>query len=304
MAEILDSIARAYARRDLDRVRTGLIQASAKIGGTKGTRIADLLGCGESSGGNATTVTTLSPLPRAQTSSAWHLIKPGRKPWVPQSVANRLAEWSAELEHAEALVTAGERCLPLLLVGETRCGKTSAALKFAEETGRDVRRLNAAAVISSYMGESATRIKAALDEMAWMGGCVFVIDEVDAIATKRGGDSAQDKERGHIVGCLLTWLEELPPHVPLICTTNRMDAIDSAVAGRMTVVQWPTWEQLLWDEHAEFLAAHGAPTLNGCKVGSYAEAVALGRKTRVEAVIGKPAVVDTKQVGLPFGGVA
>lgn len=286
MAEILDSVARAFARRDLERVRLGLIQAAAKVGGSKGERIADVLGVGSQAAPEPQTARTLSPLPMASSgATGWRKISPGREPWIPASVAAELARWSEEIAHAEALFAAGERCMPLLLVGETRCGKTSAALSFAHNTGRNLYRLDASAVVESYMGESSKRLKSALDAVMWMGNAVFVIDEVDAVAPRRGGGGEQkaDKERDHMVGCLLTWLEELPAHVPLVCTTNRLDAIDSAVASRMTVVEWPGWDDLGDDEREDFLEAHGAP--RDAIAASFAQAVALGRRARVERVL-------------------
>ena len=282
MPDIVDACARAYARKDLPKVREFLLQAAAKIGGVRGERIRDVIGVSGEAPAQPSG-RSLSPLPSSGGESSWQVVTPGRSPFTPARVASELSAWATEVRHWQALDVAGERLFPLLLVGPPRCGKTSSAASLSSALGRTLQRMNNSGMVSSYMGDSARKMRAALDATMWMVTSVCLIDELDGLVPARGGSRGADsKERDHTVGCLLTWLEELPPHLALIATTNRLDAVDPAVAARMTVVTWPEWGELSAEERAAFCASHG---VTGSGFESYADAVVHARRQRVAEFI-------------------
>lgn len=223
----------------------------------------------------------------------WEAISVPRFPYVPSAVQSQIARWIRELDAAELLAASGERVLPLLLEGETRCGKTSMASIIGRARGLPAYRLNLAQAIGSHMGETAKAIEGALNEATSRAG-LWLVDEIDAVAFRRLSGQGAEQERAHAVGALLTKLEQLPPGLPLIATTNHMENIDPAVLGRFMCVKWPAWEKLEPDERRGFLDAQGGQGVPTLEPQSYADAVKLSREERVEAILSD----SGKQLGL------
>lgn len=218
----------------------------------------------------------------------WAKVPQGRVPWLPPEVAVEIDAWTREVAHATKLVDAGEKVMPLLLAGETRCGKTSSLCAIAHRKGMAVNRLSLGGVVGSHMGDCAGLMAAAFEELrnGYLADdpALWLIDEIDGVAQARIGESSAGQERAHALACMLTEIENLPPKVMLAATSNTIDLMDAAVVGRFAVVEWPKWEALPADQRRQFAASHG---LTGLFPGtSYAEAVRLGRRARVQALIG------------------
>ena len=66
--------------------------------------------------------------------------------------------------------------------------------------------------------------------------CVFMLDEVDCIAMKRGqgGDSGPDGELSRTVITLMQEFDSLPNDIVVIGATNRIDKIDPAFISRFS----------------------------------------------------------------------
>jgi hypothetical protein len=203
---------------------------------------------------------------------------------VPESIRADLEAWWFEVAHADDLARHGERVYPLLLAGETRCGKTSTVCALAKRSGLPVRRLQLGSVVGSFMGETARLMVKALRETVFGPRAIWLIDEIDGVAQTRGGDGAPDKERAHAVATLITEIESVSPTSPVVATTNVAGLIDAAVLSRFTVISWPRWDELQPDDSRAFLGSHGASpdALGGCS--SYASAVRLGRAHRIERI--------------------
>lgn len=228
----------------------------------------------------------------------WEEVSVPRFPYVPKAVQASIEQWIRELDAARELIEAGERVLPLLLDGESRCGKTSIANVIGRARNLRAYRMNLANAVSKYMGETAKTLDGALREATSRPG-LWLIDEIDAVAFKRGtGTSAASIDLSHSVGALLTKIEQLPPDLALIGTTNHIAAIDPAVLGRFTCVKWPRWEQLAAEEKRGFLDAQEGHAVPEAEPTSYADAVKLARAERVEAILSGRG----KQLGL--GGVS
>ncbi len=275
---ITEALCKAVAKRDYTHARALAFQAAAKMGGARGHGINNYL---QHEGDQ--------PMPGFVAVNGgkikhWNAVHEPREPWIPMAVKVAVEDWLAEVRDADALTEAGERVQPLLLVGETRCGKTSMLCALAARLGLPVMRLSLADVVDSHLGENARRIRDAVEEMKTCPPAVWLVDEIDAIALKREGGSGAAQERAHAVGSLLTELDTLPARLPLAATSNLVDTIDSAVLGRFTVVEFPTWQKLSDADREAFAASHGARAVAG---DSYAEVVKACRKRRVEAVIAK-----------------
>jgi len=221
----------------------------------------------------------------------WTVISEPRSPWVPLEIERAIRAWYTEVERADELVEAGERVLPLLLTGETRCGKTSSLCGIAAKLKLRTMRLTLAEAVGSHLGETAKAMNTALSELRSSPDGFWIIDEIDGIAPKRGNtDSGASQERAHAVGALLSELESLPPTIPLVATSNLLKTMDAAVLGRFNVVEFPKWADLKEHDRLAFATSHGCPMAAGAS--SYAEAVKQARAHRVEAILGKPKAED------------
>jgi AAA+ superfamily predicted ATPase len=187
-----------------------------------------------------------------------------------------------ELQHAEALIAAGERVLPLLLVGETRCGKTSLLCSIANRLGLTVYRLSLATVVGGYVGDAANKLHAALDEARMSGPALWLIDEIDGVAMHRCRGDGAAQERAHAVAAMLAEIESLPPGFMLAATSNTRDLIDDAVLARFSVVEFPKWTDLPNYDKQAFAVSHGSPN---AFAKSYAECVQYCRKARVAKIL-------------------
>ena len=79
----------------------------------------------------------------------WMKATESRFPWARDETRNQIRQWIKEAERADALHAAGERVYPLLLSGETRCGKTSTMCSIAgKHFGVPCFRMNIAVTIA------------------------------------------------------------------------------------------------------------------------------------------------------------
>lgn len=214
----------------------------------------------------------------------WAPAKDTRYPWAPSYVADQIREWMLETEYAEELAAAGEKVLPLLLVGETRCGKTSALCHVAKSFGLPAYRMQMASAMGSYMGETTKKVIAALEETVETTAALWILDEVDGIFGQRGeAHDGATREMNTAMTSALTLIETLPPHVTLAATTNERGLIDKAMLARFTVVEFPPWKKLDMEERKAFARSHGHE--DGFVADSYGMAVQNARRFRVARVI-------------------
>lgn len=122
-----------------------------------------------------------------------------------------------------------------LLYGETGTGKTTLAKYVAYKLKLPYLYLNFSHVIDSHMGKTSTSLNH-IFEYVRRTPCVFVIDEIDAIAIRRSNSSDQgcDGEMNRITITLMQEIDNLPNDVIIIAATNRMDRIDEALLSRFT----------------------------------------------------------------------
>jgi AAA+ superfamily predicted ATPase len=132
----------------------------------------------------------------------------------------------AELLHAYNL-TARNR---ILLVGSPGNGKTSLAEAIATELMVPLIVIRYEALIGSYLGETANRLKQIID-YAKTQRCVLFLDEFETVGKERG-DTHETGEIKRVVSSLLLQLDDLPDYVVVIAASNHPELLDKAVWRR------------------------------------------------------------------------
>lgn len=136
---------------------------------------------------------------------------------------------------ADKLASLGIRFVnSTMLWGESGTGKTSYGRYLAHRLDRPFAYMTFSRLIESLLGGTQKNINKVFDFIKGEK-CVFMIDEIDAIAQKRGanGDSG---EMSRVVISLMQNLDELQNDVVLLGATNRVDIIDAAVLRRFSLI--------------------------------------------------------------------
>ena len=120
----------------------------------------------------------------------------------------------------------------LLLSGPPGCGKTMIAKALASETEVNFISVKGPELMSMYVGESERGVREVFHKARQAAPCVVFFDEIDALASTRGGGGHQDAGvGGRVLSQLLTELdgiEELK-EVLVLAATNRRDLLDPAL---------------------------------------------------------------------------
>ncbi|MGI8791615.1 MAG: AAA family ATPase [Acidimicrobiales bacterium] len=121
----------------------------------------------------------------------------------------------------------------VLLDGPPGNGKTSLAEAIATETMLPFYVVRYEGVVSSFLGETASRLDAVF-EFARSRRCVLFFDEFDSIAKERA-DTNETGEIKRVVSTLLLQIDRLPAHVVVVCSTNHSELLDRAAWRRFQV---------------------------------------------------------------------
>jgi AAA+ superfamily predicted ATPase len=218
----------------------------------------------------------------------WTRAEDVRHPWARQEIQDELRGWIREAENADKLTAAGEKVMPLLLSGESRCGKTSTLCWLAHTYfGVPAFRASIGSMIGGYMGETTKSFRAAILEAMNGPEGLYVMDEVDGIFQQRqaGAHGGATQEMNAAIATALSLIESLPQHLMLVATTNEPKIIDRAMLARFTCVAFPAWAELDDSERREFAKSHQME--DAWSAHSYAEAVQLARRDRVGRILAK-----------------
>jgi transitional endoplasmic reticulum ATPase len=158
----------------------------------------------------------------------------------------------------------------IILYGPPGSGKTHVARAVANEVDARFYYINGPDVIGTYTGETEANLRRMFNEAGHHAPSIIFIDELDAMAPKRGETGAHSDTR--TVTQLLALMDGLRrvDSVIVIGTTNRIDAVDPAfrrpgrfdreifiglpdVAGRREILEIHSREMPLSDAAQDFL---------------------------------------------------
>jgi len=151
--------------------------------------------------------------------------------YLDESVCNACEELIEEQRRADVLRAHGlEPRHRLLLAGPPGNGKTSLAEAIAYELALPLFTVRYDAVVTSYLGETAQRLRRLFD-FARTEPCVLFFDEFDAIGKERG-DIHETGEIKRVITTLLLQIDDLPPYCVLVGATNHPELLDRATWRR------------------------------------------------------------------------
>ncbi|GAB0495401.1 hypothetical protein MMPV_006701 [Pyropia vietnamensis] len=159
---------------------------------------------------------------------------------APPGLAALLAAWAVPLDRPDLYPPGAPRRTGVLLYGPPGTGKTLLARALAASTAALFLAVNAAAVLSPYIGEAEAGVRRVFRACRSAAPAVLFLDEVDALAPVRagggsggGGDDGSGVS-GRVVSTLLTEMDAATD-VFVVAATNRPDLVDPAllVPGRL-----------------------------------------------------------------------
>lgn len=149
--------------------------------------------------------------------------------------ARRTCEELIEEQHRASVLRAHalEPRHRVLLVGPPGNGKTSLAEAIAEALATPFFVVRYEALIGSFLGETASRLKRVFD-YARTTPCVLFFDEFDTVGKERG-DVHETGEIKRVVSSLLMQVDDLPSYTVVVAATNHAELLDRAAWRRFQV---------------------------------------------------------------------
>ncbi len=128
----------------------------------------------------------------------------------------------------------------ILLYGPPGCGKTLLARAVATESEANFISIKGPEIFSKWVGESEKAIREVFRKARLASPSIIFLDEVDAIAPRRGMSMADSGVTERVVSQLLTEMDGLTPieRIIIIGATNRPELLDPAIMrpGRFEVM--------------------------------------------------------------------
>lgn len=238
-SDLLVSLVRAGTTGDQRGFRTAaeaiIAEERAKHHGVLADRLSKVIQPVNGNGKNGAVISSVDPSYRGKDFISE--ITPRRR--LDELVLSRVArqsvdEFIEEQQRADLLRAHGlEPRSRILLVGPPGTGKTTLAEALAEAVAVTMFVVRYEAMIGSYLGETAARLKRVFD-YARTTPCVLFFDEFDAIGKERG-DVHETGEIKRVVTSLLMQIDELPSYTIVAAATNHPELLDRAAWRRFQV---------------------------------------------------------------------
>ena len=137
------------------------------------------------------------------------------------------------LSHAKKYVDVGAR-IPkgVILVGPPGTGKTLLAKAIAGEAGVPFFSISGSDFVEMFVGVGASRVRDLFEEAKKSAPCIVFIDEIDAVARRRGtGMGGGHDEREQTLNQLLVEMDGFGVNegIIVLAATNRVDILDPAI---------------------------------------------------------------------------
>ncbi|MFA5382930.1 MAG: CDC48 family AAA ATPase, partial [Candidatus Micrarchaeia archaeon] len=136
------------------------------------------------------------------------------------------------LKNPEVFTKMGIRPIKgILLVGLPGTGKTLLAKAVAHESESNFISIKGPAILSKWVGESEKIMREIFRKAKLASPCIIFIDEIDAIAPRRGGINGDSAVTERIVDTLLTEIDGMQSikDIVIIAASNRPDILDPAL---------------------------------------------------------------------------
>lgn len=137
-----------------------------------------------------------------------------------------------EHKHADILKNYG---LPVnnkvLLYGHSGCGKTTTAKGIATALGKPIMIINLSQIVNSKIGETSQNVKALFDK-AIRDKAILFLDEFDLLGKARMAGDTDVGEMKRLVNAIIQLIDYFPETSLLLCATNHVDVIDTALLRR------------------------------------------------------------------------
>ena len=120
----------------------------------------------------------------------------------------------------------------MLLVGPPGTGKTLLAKAVAGEAGVPFFSISGSDFVEMFVGVGASRVRDLFEEAKKNAPCIIFIDEIDAVARRRGtGMGGGNDEREQTLNQLLVEMDGFGVNegISVMAATNRVDILDSAI---------------------------------------------------------------------------
>ena len=125
----------------------------------------------------------------------------------------------------------------VLLFGKPGTGKTSICYDcMLENTSASYYQLNMAALVSEKLGKTAQKINEVFEELlneSKKYPVYLLIEEIEAfLPNRRESKDLEDMKRALTI--FMNYLDKINPNLMVMCTTNHLESLDSAIVRRFT----------------------------------------------------------------------
>lgn len=237
-AEQVKALVRSHAVGDDEAFYSVALQVAAQAARQGHNRLAaDLKAAVEDSRTGHSPKVTLIAQPRGELSDLMIASDPsvGLKDLVlPDNLAAQVQRLLTEQRQRKQLLDHGfEPAHRLLLEGPPGTGKTMTAAVLAHELSLPLLTIRLDALMSKYMGETASKLRTVFDAVTQHHG-VYLFDEFDALGADRSANDVGEARR--ILNSFLVFLENSSTESLVIAATNHRKILDKALFRRFDTV--------------------------------------------------------------------